>query len=652
MADIRTLLNNIKTAVYGKDVRQSIHDSIEQCYYDGKAGATDLEARDRAAAAEARMDTFTRLVAGSTTGDAELIDIRVGIDGTKYASAGAAVREQIRDTHVIEVSNTEPTRDNTQLWIKPNEYETWEIPEIKDYDVNPDDTWSSEKINRELTMVSDFMKSGVSADILESAYGSYADETKLGSEDCDSALATPSQAYGNGFIAADDILVTGIRVKDGTTATNIGLFIFDSTDTLIDSQPNIFPTINGNVMTFAEPVELKRGQYMLVRFLDGGGFYSKLAGSQLKEYQPGTGMLMNSPIKLGIEYIYSAKVYAFKNVDKRVKPSDYILPKCHTVDGEYTFIGRWFDKDISGTTRKCANADGSSILFKVTGTSSINIGLYPITTPVNTPYYAYSIDGSDFVRKKISDTTITLPDDGEHIVWIVVDGMGENDPTPGGKWYGSIGVYFVGVTNGVKKALAYTNKQILFVGDSIVEGINTLGDGATADSNSAINGFAFKTARQLNAIPLMCGYGGTAVLGNSSFHKPIEAIDYNMNGVPVNEQYPDIVVIEHGYNDGTLVSNGTYTTNDFVAEYNKLIDRIKVKYAGVPIVCMIPFKQSLASEIRECANNRSYCYVVETDGWGVTYTDSAHPDQAGSAIAANKLADSLSTIFGTAYFCY
>lgn len=154
MSAIETYLDKIKSAVYGKDVRQSIHDGIKQCYYDGKAGATDLEARERAAAAEARMDTFTALKSGSTTGDAELTDIRVGFDGTKYDSAGAAVREQIRDTHVIEVSDTEPTRDNTQLWISPDETEEFCIPEIKDYDVNPDDTWSSEKLD---TLVSDLM---------------------------------------------------------------------------------------------------------------------------------------------------------------------------------------------------------------------------------------------------------------------------------------------------------------------------------------------------------------------------------------------------------------------------------------------------------------------------------------------------------------
>ena len=45
MATIIENLKKILEARYRKDVRQAIHDSIENCYNDGKAGSIDLQAR-------------------------------------------------------------------------------------------------------------------------------------------------------------------------------------------------------------------------------------------------------------------------------------------------------------------------------------------------------------------------------------------------------------------------------------------------------------------------------------------------------------------------------------------------------------------------------------------------------------------------------
>lgn len=90
MADsnIEQLLKQILGTKLGKDMRQAIHDGIEQCYEDGKVGAVDLVARQR----------IDNLVANNNPadGNSELLDIRVGADGTKYDSAGEAVREQIK----------------------------------------------------------------------------------------------------------------------------------------------------------------------------------------------------------------------------------------------------------------------------------------------------------------------------------------------------------------------------------------------------------------------------------------------------------------------------------------------------------------------------------------------------------------------------
>lgn len=99
MAGIEEYLNKIKTAVYGREVRQAIHDGIETCYKEGKAGATDLVARSEISSVNAELTArIDEIVApsGQAPSAAEVTDARIGADNSTYGNLGGAVRGQVR----------------------------------------------------------------------------------------------------------------------------------------------------------------------------------------------------------------------------------------------------------------------------------------------------------------------------------------------------------------------------------------------------------------------------------------------------------------------------------------------------------------------------------------------------------------------------
>lgn len=84
MANIQDKLNNIKNALFGKDVRNSIHDGID---------AINKEVESTTNRQEHLETTFDQLTINAGNSNAEIVDARVGENGKSYAKLGDRLDE-------------------------------------------------------------------------------------------------------------------------------------------------------------------------------------------------------------------------------------------------------------------------------------------------------------------------------------------------------------------------------------------------------------------------------------------------------------------------------------------------------------------------------------------------------------------------------
>lgn len=61
--------------------------------------------------------------------------------------------KSVSNVSTVEVSETEPTNESVDLWVNPTNEETVNIPEINDTTISTVDTWSSNKINSEISQL-------------------------------------------------------------------------------------------------------------------------------------------------------------------------------------------------------------------------------------------------------------------------------------------------------------------------------------------------------------------------------------------------------------------------------------------------------------------------------------------------------------------
>ena len=319
-----------------------------------------------------------------------------------------------------------------------------------------------------------------------------------------------------------------------------------------------------------------------------------------------------------------------------------------TGSNEPYFMGRWFEKELDGVSHMVTVTSGSHCYFLTDGATSIELNFTLLTSESST-HFAYSIDGAEPVRKSITENTVTLPDANPHTVRIIADGMAEGH---GEKWTDELGIALKSVTvsdGGKIYGIKPTEKIIFYYGDSITEGIYALG--ASSKYNSATNSYTWHSAEKLGVTPYFIGYGGTGftqgIEEGKSFATMIEAIDYNSKNRPVDDGIvPDVIVIAHGTNESST------PLPDYKAAGKAAIDRLREKYPDTPII-VLSIHSSINQKYafgRVLVKDYDNVYLVETQAWNISHTDSCHPDALGAEKLGNNFADALIELLGEDFF--
>lgn len=348
-----------------------------------------------------------------------------------------------------------------------------------------------------------------------------------------------------------------------------------------------------------------------------------------------TSSLYNQTINAAVDKMKSLQAIQENQVPK-FNLNLNCLPRLIEAQGKYTLFGRWYTKTLDDVEYHVTNNNGSEILFSVNNATYVEIDWKPMIGSDNARW-SYAIDDNEFNSVSTATHKIDIPDRDKHIIRIVMDAINQAIH----KWDQGNGFAFSTITSdGTTTALKSANPIIMYFGDSITEGIRTLGMDETGQGCSVLHAYSWLSAQFLNAMPYIIGYGGQGLKNQGSFNTADYSIDWKTQGIPENKINPNLIIINEGTND-TMIDD-----DNFSDLYKKFIHKLVMKYPGVKIGCMVTFNGLHGSPIKKIAQETKDCFLIDTTGWDITTTDGTHPNAEGSVKAALKLAQSINKQLG------
>lgn len=595
--NVNTNINGINTAFYqlqnyvndyftNLDVQNEINNKLDVMASDGTLSnivRPFLESftnatNTRMNILEARMDTFTSLPSGSTTGDAELEDIRVGYNGVTYNTAGDAVRGQAKmlSNEIVDLDLNYHILNYSELNI-----------------------YNEESLNTSVYLTDKFAIIGSKKAVIK----------MLASRDSDNIIY---------LLDNKNKILKRIDVK-----------AYDSNNGYVTT---ILTELPNTEVHFAFSGFYKYTLSTLPNWLsynDAGIVEYNFTGGSI----PNEGDVLTFKTTPEFHANFAISIEIVNNdTDMFTHVPIYKL--------QNGFIGRWFKKLINGIEHFVTINSGSQIFLRTNNTNTLTVNWTNMTPEITIPYYAYKIDNNEWVRIPITQNTITLPNSGEHLVRIICDGIRESVgkwDAENGYAIKDITINIGGIISGFNPF----GKYITYYGDSITEGIRSLGiSGDMSDTNSAIHSYTYYSSEKLCAFPIFIGFGASGLFADGSaarFSNVINSITAHrtitLGSLYYNTNTPNLIVINHGTNDQTV------EPQTWKNEMANCINLLYKRYPNTKIVLIVPVNNNVfAEQILELATEYNNVYCLDTRGHDVSTTDGVHPDDNGAKVLGDMLA--------------
>jgi lysophospholipase L1-like esterase len=254
---------------------------------------------------------------------------------------------------------------------------------------------------------------------------------------------------------------------------------------------------------------------------------------------------------------------------------------------------------------------------------TLNFNVTNNSTPLSEIYYR--VDGYEaqtpWIEATVASTiTVTLPTNTSQYPFHLIEVTVKSTSQTINRWNSPSNtvVVFSGLTLGAGQTVSapvVLSHNMLVLGDSITEGVRTVNQTATndTDQNDAMQGWAFGLGGRLGAEIGVVGFGNLGLTVQGSGNVPVLPSSYNLlfaGQARTFSPQPDLIVINIGTNDGS--ASGASVTSALIAVLNGLI----TANPGTPIAVMEPFANiqtaALQAGVAGCSNPSVVTFVNTT----------------------------------------